>query len=115
PGGRESSLSVVGLDGHACAEDRALIFAPGTLGDETALARSLDDSNVAFATTIVAEQYGLRPGAKALLRTPAGNQQVTIAAEIVDYTQNGYALVLGEKWVRAWYGAKAANVVTVRV
>ncbi len=113
--GRRLNLSLVGIDADAYADDGVFVFAAGTPGDHAALARSLAGGNVAFATGVVAQQFGLVAGTDVVVETPSGPRPLRIAAEVVDYTQNGFALVVDRALLVKGFGVSTADLVAVRV
>lgn len=114
-GGKEAHLSVVGVDPGVYAADGAFFFAPGTQGDPVALLESLEDGKHGLVTGVLSGQLGLQVGSTVTLQSPSGPREVQLVAEIVDYTQNGFAVLTSAKLVREAWGARTADLATVRL
>jgi putative ABC transport system permease protein len=115
PGGKEAHLSVVGVDPEVYAEDGAFFFAPGTQGNPAALLRSLEDGKHALVTGVLSGQLGLRVGSTVTLQSPFGPREVQLVAEVVDYTQNGFAVITSAELLRKAWWAHGADLATVRL
>jgi len=112
--GRAVSLSLVGIDLDTFAEDRPFMLVPGTSDDPVSVTRAFREPDTALVTAVVAAQFGVHSGMEVTLQSPSGPKRVRIVGELVDYTQNGYALVMKESSIEATFGPKPADVVLVR-
>jgi len=105
----------VGVDPSVYAEDGAFFFAAGTKGDPAALLKSLEDGKHALVTGVLAGQIGLQVGSKVTLETMTGTREVELVGEVVDYTQNGYAVITSDALLREAWWARKADLATVRL
>ena len=112
---RSVYLSVVGIEPDVCAEDRSFVFAPGTAGDPAELIRSLNGEGRALVTGVLSGQLGVQVGSEVTLKTSSGPRRLKLVAEIVDYTQNGFALVVSRAFYEQSFGALPADLATVRL
>jgi putative ABC transport system permease protein len=108
PDHRRLPIALAGLDPDAAARERTFVFAPGTTGDPAELTRALSEPDTALVTSVVAEQLSLHPGDEVTVSTPTGPRRLRIRAEVVDYTLNGFVLVVSDAWIhRSFHGARA--------
>lgn len=112
---RRLYLSVVGLSPGAYADDGAFTFAAGPQGGAPERVRALEDGAHALVTSVLAEQLSVRAGDRLRLQTPAGERQLQVSAEIVDYTQNGFAVIVDQAVLERDFAAGHADLVAVRM
>ncbi len=115
-GDRPMPLALVAFDpdAYARADLLSVVTADGAPApDAAALVASLSDDRGALVTTVLAEQLGVRVGDTVTL---PGRRDValTVRGLVVDYTQNGFALLVSQSLLRASQGADRVDLVAVR-
>lgn len=113
--GRRLSLSVMGLSPAAYADDDAFTFAGGSQRGGPERVRALEDGAHALVTSVLAEQLAVRAGEKLVLQTPAGERPLEVTAEVVDYTQNGFAVMVDLGVLERDFAVARADLMTVRM
>jgi len=106
---------VVGIDPERYAIEKILTFAPETKAAPEALVRGLHDLNLALVTTVMAQQFGLAVGTSFEVATPKGTKTLKVSGIVVDYTENGFAIFVDQRFLAAYYHAQKADLLAVRV
>ncbi|KFA91508.1 FtsX-like permease family protein [Archangium violaceum] len=114
--GRTLGLSVVGISARAYAEEGAYTVVGASEPDESRnLVRSIEQTDRALVTSVLAEQLGVRAGQRLTLKTPTGPRTLTVSAEIVDYTQNGFAVIVSQVLLEEAFGVEGTDLMALRL
>ncbi len=91
-----------------------LEFAVGQGETEAKWAR-LAQGGAVFISSIVADRYNLRQGDQLVLLTRRGEHAFTVAAEILDFTGQGYVVTGTYSDMHRWFGESGADRFTIEV
>lgn len=111
--GREEPvwLSLVGIEPQSWEEEGLLRLTKGDPGAVSGLA----DGQTALVTGVVAAQLGLGPGDVVEAPSPEGTLRLRVSGEVVDYTENGFALVVDRALLARAYGAERPEMMALRL
>jgi len=110
----KDDLVFVAVDPTTYTKVAAFQFATGQ-GDESALMQRLAQGNAVFVSNVLADKYGLHQGDYIRLATKRGENDFYIAAVIVDFTAQGFAITGTWNDLRRYFGVNDVNVFIVRL
>jgi putative ABC transport system permease protein len=84
-------------------------------GDEQSLRKQLPNQNAVAVNESLAAQYGLKPGDRITLPTPAGPVSFTVAAVIVEYSSDSGTLLMDIGTYQKYWGERLVDTIAVRV
>ena len=111
--GREAPawISLVGVEPARWAAEGLM---PLSSGQPDAVA-ALAGGQTALVTTVLAAQLGLHPGDLVEAPSPGGVVQLRISGEVVDYTENGFTLVVDRALLARAWGATRPELLALRL
>ena len=84
-------------------------------GDEQSLRKQLPNQNAVAVNESLAAQYGLKPGDRITLPTPAGPVPFTVAAVIVEYSSDSGTLLMDIGTYQKYWSERLVDTIAVRV
>lgn len=91
-----------------------MVFASGQ-GDPEANWARLSQGNALFISNVVADRYNVRQGDQLTLLTRRGEQAFTVAAEISDFTGEGFVVIGVYEDLHRWFSERGADRFTIKV
>lgn len=109
------SLSALAVDASRSAGDTVVELVPDSPITAAQAVADLQRPDVALATSVVAAELGVRAGDRIEVVGVSGPVSVRIDAIYVDYTQNGYALLVGAPFAREVLGTTRYDALALRL
>ncbi len=115
--GREqpAAISVMAVETAIWREQIPVELVPGSPMTGAEAMGALDAPDACLVTSVVAAQLGVKPGDRLSLQGRDGPTELRVIAEFVDYTQNGYTLLVGQRFAAEVLGVTRADALAVRV
>ncbi|MFQ6015348.1 MAG: ABC transporter permease [Anaerolineae bacterium] len=114
PQEEDDSLVFVGLDPMSYTRVAAFQFASGQ-GPEEPLIQRLAEGDAVFISTLLSDKYGLEQGDVIRLATNRGERDFYVAAVIVDFTAEGYAITGSWRDMRRYFGLNNVNSYVIKL
>lgn len=113
--GRAMPISAMAVDASVWRSETPVELVPGSPVSAVEAMDALQAPDAALVTSVVAAQLGVGPGDVLLVEGRQGQAKLRVVAEFVDYTQNGYTVLVGSAFATEVLGTTRVDAVAVSV
>jgi putative ABC transport system permease protein len=88
------SINIMAIDPGSYAQVTSFVFSNSSTHPDQAL-QNLAQGDYVFISTVIAELYDINQGDSVMIKTKRGIQSFKVAAEVVEFYNQGYVITLG--------------------
>ena len=91
---KSESINIMAIDPSSYSQVTSFVFSNASTNTEQAL-QNLAQGDYVFISTVIAELYDINQGDNVMIKTKRGIQSFEVAAEVVEFYNQGYVITFG--------------------